>query len=272
MNSTANEAQPRGFPVRRGIRRDLLAGAERLRRQLHLRHRCRHQCGSLLLNPKSYIDVGHDEYWTQSQYANVKAAADAGVNLAFLSGNKIYWDVAACAEFRRQRRRPTAPLSNTRTSGAVRNSIRTGRAGGGAGIFRDPVYGPGTPENGLAGTIFTVDETGQLANISVPSSMSQLRFWRNTSIASGNGGTLSNLLGYEWNSDLNNGFRPVGLVDLSSTTMNVGTLLLDNGLTTGPGTATHSLTLYRDTKSGALIFSAGTVMWSWGLRQPVRAL
>ena len=95
--------------------------------------------------------------------------------------------------------------------------------------------------------------------------MSQLRFWRNTSIASGNGGTLTNLLGYEWNSDLNNGFRPVGLVDLSSTTMNVGTLLLDNGLTTGPGTATHSLTLYRDTKSGALIFSAGTVMWSWGL-------
>src|SRR5262249_45485765 len=104
-----------------------------------------------------------------------------------------------------------------------------------------------------------------LQNIATPASMSQLRFWRNTSIASGNGGTLTNLLGFEWNSDLDNGFRPTGLIDLSSTTLNVGTLLLDNGLTDGPGTATHSLTLYRDTTSGALIFGAGTVMWSWGL-------
>ena len=42
-------------------------------------------------------------------------------------------------------------------------------------------------------------------------------------------------------------------------------LLLDNGATDGPGTATHSLTLYRNPTSGALVFSAGTVMWSWGL-------
>src|SRR5207248_5507682 len=48
-------------------------------------------------------------------------------------------------------------------------------------------------------------------------------------------------------------------------TMNVSTLLLDNGLTTGPGTATHNLTLYRNPTSGALVFGAGTVMWSWGL-------
>ena len=140
-----------------------------------------------------------------------------------------------------------------------------GTANGGAGLFRDPVYGPGTPENSLSGTIFTVDDIGSLDNISIPASMSQLRFWRNTSIASGNGGTLTRLLGYEWDSDLDNGFRPAGLIDMSSTTRNVSTLLLDNGATTGSGTATHSLTLYRDTTSGALVFGAGTVMWSWGL-------
>src|SRR4029077_13377471 len=128
-----------------------------------------------------------------------------------------------------------------------------------------PVYGPGTPENSLSGTIFTVDDFGSLDSITIPSSMSQLRFWRNTSVASGNGGTLTNLLGYEWDSDLDNGSRPGGLIDMSSTTRNVNTLLLDNGATTGPGTATHSLTLCRDTTSGALVFGAGTVMWSWGL-------
>ena len=51
---------------------------------------------------------------------------------------------------------------------------------------------------------------------------------------------------------------------LSSTTVNVEQLLLDYGNTTGAGTASHSLTLYR-APSGALVFGAGTVYWSWGL-------
>jgi hypothetical protein len=218
----------------------------------------------LLLNTKAYMDIGHDEYWSQSQFANVKAAARAGVNLAFLSGNQTYWETQLAPSY-------DASATPNRTvveykniwSGTQLNP--NGTAKGGAGLFRDPVYGPGTPENSLSGTIFTVDDTGTLDSISVPASMSQLRLWKNTGIASGKGGTLTNLLGYEWDSDLDNGFRPTGLIDLSSTTRNVGTLLLDNGATTGPGTATHSLTLYRDTTSKALVFGAGTVMWSWGL-------
>ena len=47
--------------------------------------------GSLLLNHKVFMDAGHDEYWTDSQVANVQAAVNAGVNLAFLSGNEIFW-------------------------------------------------------------------------------------------------------------------------------------------------------------------------------------
>ena len=34
--------------------------------------------GSLLLNHKIFMDAGHDEYWTDSQVANVQAAANAG--------------------------------------------------------------------------------------------------------------------------------------------------------------------------------------------------
>ena len=47
--------------------------------------------GSLLLNHQVYMEAGHDEYWTDSQRANVQAAADAGVNLVFMSGNEMYW-------------------------------------------------------------------------------------------------------------------------------------------------------------------------------------
>ena len=51
---------------------------------------------------------------------------------------------------------------------------------------------------------------------------------------------------------------------LSSTTRSGVQVLQDYGATYGPGTATHHLTLYR-APSGALVFGAGTVQWSWGL-------
>jgi hypothetical protein len=96
-----------------------------------------------------------------------------------------------------------------------------------------------------------------------------MRFWRNTDLATlpllSPPETLgTSVLGYEWDEDLDNGFRPRGVIRLSSTTADVNGLLLDYGSSYGPGPATHHLTLYRH-NSGALVFGAGTVQWSWGL-------
>ena len=52
-----------------------------------------HRDGQRLQRAKGFISVGHDEYWTRQMYDNVSAARDAGVNLAFLSGNSICWEV-----------------------------------------------------------------------------------------------------------------------------------------------------------------------------------
>ena len=100
---------------------------------------------ALLLNTDAYIDVGHDEYWSQSQFANVKAARDAGVDLAFLSGNEIYWDIELA---------PSLDGSNTPNRTIIEYKEiwggapdPNGTSNGGAGLFRDPVHGPGTPEN-----------------------------------------------------------------------------------------------------------------------------
>jgi hypothetical protein len=43
-----------------------------------------------LLRAKLWLSVGHDEYWSLDMYHNVMTARDAGVNLAFLSGNACY--------------------------------------------------------------------------------------------------------------------------------------------------------------------------------------
>ena len=47
--------------------------------------------GAELLEHEAFMSVGHDEYWSAEQRANVEAARDAGVDLAFFSGNEVYW-------------------------------------------------------------------------------------------------------------------------------------------------------------------------------------
>jgi hypothetical protein len=103
----------------------------------------------------------------------------------------------------------------------------------------------------------------------VPSDYSALRFWRNTSIASLQAGQVATIgdriVGYETDEDVDNGFRPAGLFDMSATTFSTSFHVLDApGVTVGSGVSTHQLTLYR-APSGALVFGAGTVQWSWGL-------
>ena len=47
--------------------------------------------GNSLTQHKVFLSMGHDEYWSDGQRANVENARDAGVNLAFFSGNEVYW-------------------------------------------------------------------------------------------------------------------------------------------------------------------------------------
>jgi hypothetical protein len=215
-----------------------------------------------LLETKAFLSVGHDEYWSAEQRTNVEAARDAGVNLAFLSGNEVYWEV---------RWENSIDGSGTPYKTMVSYKERWANADidpdGTTSTWRDPVFGSGQPENALTGTIFTVDSY-RLDTMTIPYELSNFRFWSNTGVADIQPGEVyslvPNLLGYEWDSDLDNGFRPDGLIALSSTTLDVNTMLLDHGNTVGPGTASHSLTLYR-APSGALVFGAGTVYWTWGL-------
>ena len=231
--------------------------------------------GNLLLNHNLYLDVGHDEYWSGQQRANVQAARDAGVNLAFWSGNEMYW-----------RTRYGNSISSDATAYRTLISYKETWSPSASidpsdewtGTFRDPRLSPpavggGMPENALIGQMFQVDDVGvnsgeNLEAITISYDDANLRFWRDTSVADLQPGQTTaltkNYLGYEWDEAPDNGFDPAGLVRLSSTTVQVNTYLLDYGNTVGDGVSTHNLTLYR-APSGALVFGAGTVYWSWGL-------
>ena len=218
--------------------------------------------GAQLLNSQVFLSVGHDEYWSGDQYANVMAARDAGVNLAFWSGNEVYWKT----RWETSIDGSGTPYRTLVTYKEIRSGANTD-PNDTTSTWRDPVYGPGLPENSLTGTMFTVDSY-RLDTMKIPYALSNFRFWSNTAVDNLQPGQVysltQNLLGYEWDSDVDNGFRPAGLINLSSTTLQVEQKLLDYGTTTGDGTSTHALTLYR-AESGALVFGAGTVYWAWGL-------
>ncbi len=230
--------------------------------------------GTLIQNHKVYMDTGHDEYVSGPQRTNIEAARDAGVNLAFFSGNEFFW---------KTRWENSIDGTNTayRTLVCYKETLAFAKIDPTdpptwTGTWRDPSFSPpadgGKPENALTGTLFMVnsgpDNPGSLS-IQVPAADGKMRFWRNTTIAnlvSGQTATLpAGTLGYEWDEDLDNGARPAGTFDLSTATYNLtADFLLDYGATYGAGIATHRMTMHR-APSGALVFGAGTVQWSWGL-------
>ncbi len=224
--------------------------------------------GNLIRNHKVFLSVGHDEYWSNNQRANVEAARNAGTNLAFFSGNEIFWKT-------RWENSIDPSVTPYRTLVTYKETkanavIDPQDPPTWTGTWRDPRFSPpadgGRPENALTGTIFKVN--GGTRPIQVPAADGKMRFWRNTNIATQSAGQTATLtagtLGYEWDEDSDNGFRPPGLIRMSTTIANNVEVLQDYGSNYASGTATHHLTLYKHS-SGALVFGSGTIQWAWGL-------
>lgn len=225
--------------------------------------------GALIKNHKSFLSVGHDEYWSGNQRANVEAARDAGVDLAFFSGNEVFWKT------RWENSMSTAgdtPYRTLVTYKETHDNAKTDPIGSKVwtGTWRDPRFSPpadgGRPENALTGTIFSANCC--TTDMTVDGVDGQMRFWRGTRVADlapSQKTTLgSGILGYEWDESPDNGSRPAGAISLSTTSENISSYLQDYGSSYAAGTATHHLTMYR-AASGALVFGAGSVQWAWGL-------
>ena len=191
--------------------------------------------------------------WSAAQRENVERARDAGVHLAFVSGNSIFYKIRWEDDHR-------TIVCYKRAAPADQDlaSVWTGRWTDLRSLVVDATV---VPENALKGT--TGDSNSDTA-LRVPAELGRLRFWRNTefaSLAEGALGTsIDNLVGYEWEMDIDNGLRPPGLMRLSHT------LSYDED-----ATGAHQMTLHRHSPSNALVFSAGTVQFSWGLDGPDRA-
>ncbi|MGA2013185.1 MAG: N,N-dimethylformamidase beta subunit family domain-containing protein, partial [Solirubrobacteraceae bacterium] len=227
---------------------------------------------ALLENHKIFVSSGHDEYWSAGQRASVQTAINDGVNVAFFSGNEMFWKTrwASSIDGSDTPYRTIVSYKETHYNAPVDPDDPPTWTG----TWRDPRFSPPAdgdqPENAVTGQLGLVDYG--TADITVPYQYSKLRLWRNTAVASLKAGQTQTLapgagtLGFEWDVDADNGFRPTGEFDLSSTTVSgVNAFYNDYGTTEAVNTtATHNLTQYR-APSGALVFGAGTVDWAWGL-------
>jgi hypothetical protein len=215
--------------------------------------------GEDLLRHRVFLSVGHDEYWSAEQRANIEEARDAGVHLAFVSGNSVFYKIrweddhrtAVC--YKR-----AAPKSHE-------------LAGVWTGEWGDPGARGIVPENALTGTGGV--RLSDMA-LEVPAALGRFRFWRGTDFADlppgGVGSSIENLVGYEWSGDVPNRFRPAGLIRLSHTQSKPPrrAKAAGYGRPAHRAVPSHQMTLYRDAQSRALVFSAGTIQWSFGLDGP----
>ena len=264
---TTRGADARGLALQRRVPDGPLAGAQRLRRQLL--HRRRHR-PLRRRDPRAQgLPVGRPRrVLVGGQRANVEAARDAGVNLAFFSGNEVFWKTrwetastagtpphAGLLQGDARQTPKIDPLADVWTApGATRASF-------------NPRRRP-QPENALTGTIFTVNcwhlrdpgpgrrrQDALLAQHERRRPGRRADARRSPTARSATSGTRTSTTAR----------GPPGLVRLSSTTVNVPQRLLDYGSTYGPGDGDPPPDAVPRTQSGALVFGAGTVQWSWGL-------
>ena len=204
-----------------------------------------HENSNLLLSHSADLIVGHGEYWSWEMRSNVIAARDQGISLGIFAANTCFWQM---------RFEPSGP-----TGAADRTMVAYKQYA----LSEDPDYINGDtskyylvttnwranpvnlPEDAFIGVMFGSDvSTGDIV-------VNDASNWVFNNTGLQNGSHLPNLLGDEV--DSLNADTPPGTVLLSHSPyqLNGSTLYSD-------------MTVYT-AASGATVFAAGTIIWSWGL-------
>lgn len=196
---------------------------------------------SLLDGQKLFLSVGHDEYWSGAERSAVETAISRGVNVAFLGADTLEWQIRLEAS----------------AAGAVRRREVCYK-----GIDSDPQYGTplqtsqwrspalGRPENELVGIMYESYYRHQ----SYPWVVANSSHWVYAGTGVSDGDTLAPVVGYEFDRVFDNGRTPPNL-----------TVLARSPVVAYDGTpGVHNASIYM-APSGAWVFAAGTIKWSWGL-------
>jgi hypothetical protein len=206
-----------------------------------------HQNGSGLLRYRGFLSVGHDEYWSKPMYDAAEAARDAGVNLAFFGANAIYWQIRFEPSTRGVSNRVIVCYRDARLDPVADPALKTV-------VWRQPPVS--RPEQKLIG----VQYTAALANSQshVPYRPINTSSWVYAGTGFKEGDQVAGLVGYE-------GDRAFSTFPMPDAVTGTYTLLSRSPLTTTAGSADYANSSVYQARSGAWVFAAGSIDWSWGL-------
>jgi hypothetical protein len=198
-----------------------------------------HADPAALFRARTFLSVGHDEYWSPEMYENVGAALKAGVNAAFLCGNSVYG---------------IAPMGSSSSGEPNRTLSRTG------------IFGPPDERDFAAFPEmrqFQVREPNAALLMGVRSvwpvmgggdwTCAKEGHWLFEGTGMRNGDSIPGLVGWEFHG------APADLPGLEV----IATGRTGNGANEG----VHASVLFPGPK-GNLVFNAGTIWWGDGLSEP----
>jgi len=201
-----------------------------------------------LQNYHALLIVGHSEYWSEQMYNRVEAAMNNGVNLAVFAANTFYWQVRY-------------ELHNSAVTALPERILVCYKD-----WTRDPLYGRDNqavtvqfrqfplnkPEQEILGSMYaSYWPTNQGA---FPWVVTDASSWVFTGTGLKDGDSLKGLVGYEYDRVFSDFPKPAGLTILSSSPVVDVNKLHDIA----------NATIYT-APSGAQVFNAATIEWSWGL-------
>lgn len=198
-----------------------------------------------LQNYKAALSAGHDEYWTATMRDGWEAARDAGVNLAFMGSNAAYWQVRLEASGTGAANRVVVGYKESAlTNDPAPFAQKTAR-------FRDL----GRPEQTLIGVMYETDNGGAQYYPFIAKNTSS---WVYAGTGLAEGQQVPGIIGYEVDRNWAGFAQPI-----STSYLTLGSSpFVGSGLPNGLSEAS----IYQ-APSGAYVFAAGTMSWSWGLQK-----
>jgi hypothetical protein len=214
-----------------------------------------------LLDYAVFLSVGHDEYWSQEMRDAMTAARDAGVHLGFFTGNTGYWRI----------RFEPDPITHEPDSVLVTyKTTQSGPpdpSGHPTTTWRDPA-GVNDPEAKLLGAHYIGDNDYLYFPLRVTAEQAQDPTFRHTGLDQMPPNTYINIgdqiVGWEW--DAVPDPPPFAGIKILAASPVYGEILTDAGNSFNnrlDGRLSHVSRYVA--ASGARVFNAGTIQWSWGL-------
>ncbi|MHB8514087.1 MAG: N,N-dimethylformamidase beta subunit family domain-containing protein [Dehalococcoidia bacterium] len=195
-----------------------------------------------LLGHRLFISLGHDEYWTGRERDAAESARDAGINLAFFGGNEAYWQGRLEPSATGEAARVLTVYKDARLDPLARTQPKEATV-----LFAAPPVS--RPQSLLSGLAYGSNATPDYQ----PWRAAGTGNWvfERTGILAGE--RFPGIVGYEYDRMAPPKLRPAGLAVVGS-----------SPVTGFMGRDTAASTIYR-AASGAEVFAAGTIAWSWGL-------